>query len=77
MTSRTPTRYAVRVAGHLDDHWAAWLGSWELHRDVEGDTTLTGRAVDQAQLHGLLAGLRDIGATVLSVTPDGEWPAEG
>ena len=28
---------------------------------------LTGPVADQAQLHGLLAGLRDIGATLLSL----------
>ena len=21
-----PTTYAIRVDGHLDDHWSAWLG---------------------------------------------------
>ena len=45
--------YEFRVEGHLDDHWSAWLG----------DLTIT----DQAQLHGVLAGLRDIGATLLSL----------
>jgi hypothetical protein len=58
------TTYAIRVAGHLDDHWSAWLGGLDLTRDADGATTLRVEAADQAQLHGVLAGLRDIGAVI-------------
>jgi RimJ/RimL family protein N-acetyltransferase len=63
MNTLTST-YAIRVAGHLDDHWAAWLGELKISRDGDGDTTLTVPVADQAQLHGVLAGLRDIGAVL-------------
>ena len=53
--------YAIRVEGHLDDHWSAWLGEHDITRD-DGATTVT--VHDQAQLHGVLAGLRDIGAVI-------------
>jgi len=70
-----PTTYAIRVDGHLDDHWSAWLGELDLVRDDDGTTTVTVPVADQAQLHGVLAGLRDMGAvlTDLRVTraPDG------
>jgi GTPase len=56
------TTYTIRVDGHLDDHWSAWLGALDLTRDDDGSTTVTISVVDQAQLHGVLAGLRDIGA---------------
>jgi RimJ/RimL family protein N-acetyltransferase len=59
-----PTTYAIRVDGHLDDHWSAWLGDIDLTRDDEGTTTVTVSVSDQAQLHGVLAGLRDIGAVL-------------
>jgi RimJ/RimL family protein N-acetyltransferase len=59
-----PTTYAIRVQGHLDDHWSAWLGELDLTRDDDGATTVTVQAADQAQLHGVLAGLRDIGAVI-------------
>jgi len=59
-----PTRYAIRVDGHLDDHWSAWLGALDLTRHDDGTTTLTVAVADQAQLHGVLAGLRDIGAVL-------------
>ena len=67
----TPTTYDIRVEGHLDDHWAEWLGGLALTRNADGTTTLTGRLADQAQLYGVLAGLRDIGAALLSVESDG------
>ena len=59
-----PTTYAIRVAGHLDDHWSAWLGELEMARDDDGTTTVSVAVADQAQLHGVLAGLRDIGAVL-------------
>jgi hypothetical protein len=60
----TPTTYAIRVNGYLDDHWSAWLGELDMTRDDDGTTTLTVSTADQAQLHGVLAGLRDIGAVI-------------
>lgn len=65
-TSRTLT-YELRVEGHLDDHWSAWLGELTIARHRDGTTTLTGPVADQAQLHGVLARLRDIGVTLISL----------
>jgi hypothetical protein len=62
--STAPTTYAIRVEGHLDDHWSAWLGGLDMTRDHDGATTVTVEVADQAQLHGVLAGLRDIGAVI-------------
>ena len=59
--------YEFRVEGHLDDHWSAWLGDLTIARHHDGTSTLTGPIADQAQLHGVLARLRDIGATLLSL----------
>ena len=60
-----PTTYAIRVDGHLDDHWSAWFGALDMTRDDDGTTTtVTVSVADQAQLHGVLAGLRDIGAVL-------------
>jgi RimJ/RimL family protein N-acetyltransferase len=58
------TTYTVRVDGHLDDHWAVWLGGLDMTRNDDGTTTLTIAVADQAQLHGVLARLRDIGAVL-------------
>ena len=67
-----PTTYAIRVDGHLDDHWSAWLGELDITRENDGTTTITASIADQAQLHGVLAGLRDIGAVIteLRTTPE-------
>ena len=70
----TPTTYAIRVEGHLDDHWSAWLGGLELTRDEDGATTVTVQVDDQAQLHGALAGLRDIGAVISELRTRGTPP---
>jgi hypothetical protein len=59
--------YELRVAGHLDDHWSGWLGDLTLTRHDDGTTALTGRVADQAHLHGLLAAVRDMGVTLLSL----------
>ena len=65
------TTYEVRVEGHLDDHWSAWLGDLTLVRQDDGTTVLTGPITDQAQLHGVLAAVRDLGAPLLSVQARG------
>jgi hypothetical protein len=61
------TTYEVCVEGHLDDHWSAWLAGLTLVRHDDGTTVLTGPIADQAQLHGVLTALRDIGAPLLSL----------
>jgi hypothetical protein len=60
----TSSTYDIRVDGHLDDHWSAWLGELDMTRGADGSTTITVAIADQAQLHGVLAGLRDIGAVI-------------
>lgn len=69
MSTPSADTYDIRVAGHLDDSWAAWLGGLTLTRDDDGTTTLTCRVTDQAQLHGILNGIRDIGARLIAVHP--------
>ena len=66
-----PTTYAIRVDGHLDDHWSAWLGELDITRNDDGTTTILASIADQAQLHGVLAGLRDIGAVITELRTTG------
>jgi hypothetical protein len=61
------TAYEFRVGGHLDGHWTAALGGLDLEHNPDGTSTLTGDMADQAQLHGILARLRDIGAPLISM----------
>ena len=67
MSPDAPAHYELRVGGHLDERWSAWFGGLTVVREDDGTTTLSGPVTDQAELHGLLARIRDIGATLLSV----------
>jgi len=64
-----PAGYELRIAGHFDAHWSAWFGRLALTLEDDGTTTLRGPVTDQAELHGLLAKVRDLGVTLVSVTP--------
>jgi hypothetical protein len=64
-----PTHYEIRFAGHLDEHWSTWFGDLALILEDDGTTTLRGAVTDQSELHGLLAKVRDLGATLISVMP--------
>lgn len=61
--------YELRISGHLDQHWSTWFSGLSLVREDDGTTTLRGAVTDQAELHGLLAKVRDLGVTLISVTP--------
>ena len=63
----TETRvYELRVVGRLDDRWAGWFDGLALDASDDGTSTLTGPVQDQAQLHGILARLRDLGVPLIS-----------
>ena len=61
--------YELRIEGHLDQRWSAWFDGFSLTHQDDGTTTLRGHVRDQAELHGLLSKVRDIGTTLISVTP--------
>jgi hypothetical protein len=65
----SPARYRIRIRDHLDPIWSAWFDGLSIAQHDDGTTTLTGRVVDQADLFGLLARLRNLGATLLAVEP--------
>jgi hypothetical protein len=59
--------YQIRVEGHLDGRWSHWFDDLHLAHHSDGTTTLSGPVVDQAALHGLLAKVRDLNLTLISV----------
>ncbi len=64
---RVPSIYRLRVDGHLAQHWSRWFGDLTLTRHDDGSTSLSGAISDQAELHGLLTKIRDLGVTLISV----------
>jgi hypothetical protein len=64
---QAPSGYRLRVDGHLDEHWSSWFGDLTLTHEDDGTTCLTGAVADQAELHGLLTKIRDLGVTLISV----------
>jgi hypothetical protein len=65
--AHVPTHYEVRIGGHLDQHWSAWFGGLTLIQQDDGTTTLRGAVIDQAELHGLLTKVHDLGVTLISL----------
>lgn len=63
-----PCTYELRIEGRLDPRWSVWFDGFTLTHQDDGTTTLRGVVKDQSELHGLLARVRDVGATLLSVT---------
>jgi len=62
-----PAVYQLRVDGHLDGHWSVWFGNLTLTHESDSTTSLRGVICDQAELHGLLIKIRDLGVTLISV----------
>lgn len=60
-------RYAIRVRGHLDPRWSEWLDGLTITCTESFDSILSGTIADQAALHGLLAKIRDLNLTLVSV----------
>ena len=59
-------KYTIVVRGELDDRFAHLFNGMGMER-VEGTTVLTGRVIDQAQLHGFIERLEELGLELLSV----------
>jgi hypothetical protein len=64
---REPGVYEIRIKGHLDDRWVAWVEGLTLTLEENGNTLLAGPVTDQAALHGLLRKVRDLGMPLISV----------
>jgi hypothetical protein len=64
-----PTVYQIRIKGHLDSQWTEWFSGMTITLEDNGDTLLTGPVIDQAELHGLLKKVRDLGMPLVSVSP--------
>jgi hypothetical protein len=59
--------YEIRVKGHLAPSRSETFDGMWITLTPDGETTLRGAVADQAALHGLLARIRDLNLTLISV----------
>lgn len=65
--TRPPFLYEIRVQGRLSsEQWTSWFDDLTVST-TQGETTLWGRAADQAALHGVLGRLRDLAIPLIAV----------
>jgi hypothetical protein len=57
----------VRVQGELAPCWSGVLADLAVAAEPGGTTLLSGELADQAAVHGLLAAIRDLGLSLISV----------
>lgn len=66
-----PPEFEIRLRGHLDERWNESFSRLRLTHDIDPDgaplTILCGPVLDEAELHGLLARIRDLGIPLLEV----------
>ena len=60
--------YQIKVKGHLTHHWQHRFDNLIIKNQENGETTLYGHVTDQAALHSVITGLRDLGMPLLSIT---------
>ena len=57
----------ICIKGYIAPHWAEWFEGLTITQTETGETVLSGEVVDQSALFGLLARVRDLGLTLISV----------
>jgi hypothetical protein len=75
-TPGQPVVYQIRLMGHLGREWTDWFEGLSIMQEEDGNTLLSGPVVDQAALHGLLKKVRDLGMSLISVSPVEPGPAD-
>lgn len=59
--------YEIRIKGYLASFWSETFDGMQITLTPDGETVLRGAVTDQAALHGLLARMRDLNLTLISV----------
>ena len=57
----------IRVQGQIDAHWSEWFADLAIAYTDRGETILKGLVADQAALYGLIAKIRNLGLSLVSV----------
>ena len=70
MSEKSQPFYIICVQGRLSQTGAAWFEGFALGVDEPSSPPLTcleGPVIDQAELHGVISRVRDLGLTLISV----------
>ncbi len=59
--------YEIRVRGELPTDWSNWFEGMQIQTGPPGESVLSGLVHDQAALHGVLAKIRDLNLTLISL----------
>lgn len=62
-----PQIYLIVVQGILDIHWQEWFDGLTITPQPNGCTLLKGRIRDQAELHGILKRINNLGLKLISI----------
>jgi hypothetical protein len=62
-----PRVYEIRVEGQLPERWSDWFGGLAIGHDEQGEMTLRGPLVDQADLFGVLTRIHALNLILISV----------
>lgn len=57
----------IRVKGRIDESWSEWFQGFTIQPGEEGESIILGNIKDQADLYGVIAKMRDLGMTLISV----------
>ena len=57
----------IIVKEHLDIDWSEWFEGLTIVHNDNGETMLSGQIRDQAALFGIIAKVRDLGLSLISV----------
>ncbi len=60
--------YQIQVKGHLSPQWQQRFDNLFIKSQEDGVTTMIGHVTDQAALHSIIIGMRDLGLPLLSIT---------
>jgi hypothetical protein len=63
-----PEHYAIHIKEKISSRWSAWFEGLTIANLEDGGSILSGPVADQSALHGLLAKVRDLNLTLISVT---------
>jgi hypothetical protein len=73
-TAQPRHRFRIRIAGIVSDHWSDRFTGVELRYSPEGDSLISGEAIDEAALFGILRSFETLGVHLISILT---WPADG